>query len=184
MHEWFNVTDGVSRSHVSNARTNVGFRSGIKYDHRGLRSGSAANRLLRLRIRTPPGAWTYVCCECCVLSVVKVPASGWSLLQMGPTECGVSYVYWNVHRLDSWIKRDQLDVTCFIISLFTVQHVSDVNTSILRSLRLVCWVISWVALLWFDACYVVVWLGWNNSSNKSQAPEDGCINIRNMLNSK
>jgi len=24
----------------------------------------------------------------------------------------------------------------------------------------------------------------NNSSNKSQAPEDGCINIRNMLSSK
>ena len=24
-----------------------------------------------------------------------------------------------------WIKRDQLDVTCFIISLFTAQHVSD-----------------------------------------------------------
>jgi len=61
-----------------------------------------------------------------------------------------------------WIKRDQLDVTCFIISLFTAQHVSDVNTSIPRSLGLICWVISWVVLLWFDVCwcYVVVWLGW------------------------
>ena len=29
----------------------------------------------------------------------------------------------------SWIKRDQLDVTCFIISLFNAQHVSDVLTS-------------------------------------------------------
>jgi len=48
------------------------------------------------------------------------------------------YVYWTVHHLDSWVKRDQLDVTCFIISLFNVQHVSDVNTSILRSLRLIC----------------------------------------------
>jgi len=28
-----------------------------------------------------------------------------------------SYVYWTVHHLDSWVKRDQLDVTCFIISL-------------------------------------------------------------------
>jgi len=72
-----------------------------------------------------------------------------------------SYVYWTVHHLDSWIKIDQLDVTCFFISLFNV-HVSDINTSILRSLRLICWVISWVVLLWFDACwcYVVVWLGW------------------------
>ena len=67
-----------------------------------------------------------------------------------------------MHHLNSWIKRDQLDVTCFFISLFTAQHVSDVNTSILRSLRLVCRVISCVVLLWFDGCwcYGVVWLGW------------------------
>ena len=39
-----------------------------------------------------------------------------------------SYVYWTVHHLDSRIKRDQLDVTCFVISLFNAQHVSDVNT--------------------------------------------------------
>jgi len=38
------------------------------------------------------------------------------------------YVYWTMHHLDSWIKRDQLDVTCFIISLFNAQHVSDVST--------------------------------------------------------
>ena len=25
---------------------------------------------------------------------------------------------------------------------------------------------------------------WNNSTNKSQAPEDGCINIQNMLSIK
>ena len=54
----------------------------------------------------------------------------------------MSYVYWTVHHLGSWIKTDQLDVTCFIISLFNAQHVSDVSTSILRSLRLICWVIS------------------------------------------
>jgi len=46
--------------------------------------------------------------------------------------------------------------------LFNAQHVSDVNTSILRSLQLICWVISWVVWLWFDVCwcYIVVWLGW------------------------
>ena len=47
------------------------------------------------------------------------------------------YVYWTVHHLDSWIKTDRLDVTCFIISLFTVQHVSNVSTVIFRSLRLI-----------------------------------------------
>ena len=35
---------------------------------RGLRRRSAAARLLRLWVRIPPGAWMYVCCECCVLS--------------------------------------------------------------------------------------------------------------------
>ena len=31
-------------------------------------SSSAAARLLRLLVRIPPGAWKFVCCECCVLS--------------------------------------------------------------------------------------------------------------------
>jgi len=33
-----------------------------------LRRRSTATRLLRLRVRIPPGAWMFVCCECCVLS--------------------------------------------------------------------------------------------------------------------
>jgi hypothetical protein len=33
-----------------------------------LRRGSTADRLLGLRVRIPPGAWTSVCFECCVLS--------------------------------------------------------------------------------------------------------------------
>jgi hypothetical protein len=35
---------------------------------RGLRRWSAAARLLGLWVRIPPGSWTFVCCECCVLS--------------------------------------------------------------------------------------------------------------------
>ena len=35
---------------------------------RGLRGRSAAARLLRSWVRIPPGAWMFVCCECCVLS--------------------------------------------------------------------------------------------------------------------
>jgi len=35
---------------------------------RRLRRGSAAARLLGLRVRIPPGALMSVCCECCVLS--------------------------------------------------------------------------------------------------------------------
>ena len=29
---------------------------------RGLRRSSTADRLLRLRVRVPPGAWVFVCC--------------------------------------------------------------------------------------------------------------------------
>jgi hypothetical protein len=108
---------------------------------------------------------------------------------------------WREQENFSWIKIDQLDVTCFIISLFTAQHVSNVSTSIFRSLRLICWFISCVLLLWFDVCwcYGVVRLGWCGIvmqaearcasacitiHNKSQAPEDGCINVWNMLSNK
>ena len=35
---------------------------------RGLRRRSAAARPLRSWVRIPPGAWRFVCCECCVLS--------------------------------------------------------------------------------------------------------------------
>ena len=35
---------------------------------RGLRRTSATARLLRLWVRIEPGAWMFVCCECCVLS--------------------------------------------------------------------------------------------------------------------
>ena len=35
---------------------------------RGLSRRSASARLLRSWVRNPPGAWMFVCCECCVLS--------------------------------------------------------------------------------------------------------------------
>ena len=35
---------------------------------RGLRRRSSAARLLRLWVRILPGAWMFICCECCVLS--------------------------------------------------------------------------------------------------------------------
>ena len=45
----------------------------------GLRRGSAVARLLRLRVRIPPGARMFVCGECCVCQV-EVSATGWSLV--------------------------------------------------------------------------------------------------------
>jgi hypothetical protein len=54
---------------------------------RGLRCGSAAVRLLGMRVRIPPRVWMSVSCECCQ---VEVSATDWSLVQRSPTECGVS----------------------------------------------------------------------------------------------
>jgi len=55
---------------------------------RGLRRRSAAASLLELWVRMPPGAWTFVCCECFVLS--EVSAKSWSLVQRCPTDCSAS----------------------------------------------------------------------------------------------
>ena len=59
-------------------------------------------------------------------------------------------------------------MTLALLCQFTAQNVPDVNTSIFRSLRLLG------ALLCRLYC----------ADLRSEAPEDGCINIRNMLSSK
>jgi hypothetical protein len=54
----------------------------------GLRRGSGATRLLGLRFGIPPGTMMslvgIMCCQ------TEVSASGWSLVQRNPNECGVS----------------------------------------------------------------------------------------------
>ena len=60
----------------------------------------------------------------------------------------------------SWIKTDQLGVTCFIISLFTTQHVSNVSTSIFRSLRLIVDLFHGLYCSGSMCVGVTVWFGW------------------------
>jgi len=77
--------------------------------------------------------------------------------------------------IDIWIKRDQLDVTCFIISLFNAQHVSDVNTSIhqelatyLSSYFMGCIALVRCVLVLCCGLAVVVWYlhaGWGTSAS-------------------
>ena len=77
-----------------------------------------------------------------------------------------------------WLKRNQLDATCFIITLFSAQHVSDVNTSILRSLRLIR--SYFMDCIWFGVCWrsVSVWLWWCGICMQSQALQTAyCIQI-------
>ena len=66
-----------------------------------LRSSSATDRLLRLWVRIPPGAWMSVLCDCCVLS-----GRGLSNELISPPED--SYRLWCVVECDletSWIRR-------------------------------------------------------------------------------
>ena len=66
---------------------------------RGLRLGSAAARLLGLRVRFPPEAWMSVCCERCVLSGRGL-CDGPITRPENHTECGVS-----VCDRKPWIMR-------------------------------------------------------------------------------
>ena len=68
---------------------------------RGLRRRSAAARLLRTWVRIPPGAWMFVCCECCVFS-------GRGLCDELITRPEESYRLWCVVVCDletSWMRR-------------------------------------------------------------------------------
>jgi len=59
-------------------------------------------------------------------------------------------------------KIDQLDVTCFIISLFTAQYVSNVSTSIFRSLRLIVDLFHVLCCSGSMCVGVTVWFGWGD----------------------
>jgi hypothetical protein len=60
---------------------------------RGLRRRSAAAHLLRSWVGIPPGAWMFVCCECCVLS-------GRGLCDELITRTEESYRLWCVYVCD------------------------------------------------------------------------------------
>jgi len=58
------------------------------------------------------------------------------------------------------MKIDQLGVTCFIISLFTAQNVSNVSTFIFRSLRLIVNLFHVLYCSGSMCVGVTVWFGW------------------------
>ena len=75
----------------------------------------------------------------------SITGSGWILFRMRKVLGSV--VEEITKQILCWIKRDQLDVTCYFISLFNAQYVPDVNTSILRSLRLICYFVGCIVLV-------------------------------------
>jgi hypothetical protein len=64
-----NVINTQKKKYVSGRRISIStFELCRSQWPRALRRRSSASRLLRLWVRIPPGAWMFVCCECCVLS--------------------------------------------------------------------------------------------------------------------
>ena len=77
-------TGGKSRPHWDSIRDRPA-RSQSLY-----RLSYPAHRLLRLWVQIPPGAWMFICNECCVCCQVEVSATSWSLVQSSPIDCGES----------------------------------------------------------------------------------------------
>ena len=64
---WGKWRRNVSQYH-KNVFVCVKYLSCLSQWPRGLKRRSTVARLLRLWVWIPPGAWIFVCCECCVLS--------------------------------------------------------------------------------------------------------------------
>ena len=92
--------------------------------------------------------------------------------------CWVMKYLPNDHTTDSWRIKDQLDVTCYLIPFLCAQHVSDINISIIRSLRLFCWITTLV-VLFLVRCVLEPWYGWVGVVSVLQAEAQLCIVTKN-----
>ena len=107
-----------------------------------------------------------------------------------------------MHHCDSWRIRDQIDVNCYYVlfHFFYAQHVSDIDASIIRILWLSYCIATLVVCSCFEVLHPATRIPLRNSHTEtpthietrthgqcgdtietSQAPDDGCINVRNML---
>jgi hypothetical protein len=91
----------------------------------GLRRGSAAAHLLELWVRIPPGASMYLCLVSVVCCQVEVSASGWSLVQRNPTDCGLS----EYDREASILKRSWPTRACFTKKTWSLRNLWGRNVS-------------------------------------------------------
>jgi len=116
---------------------------------RGLRLRSAADRLLRLWVRNPPGALMSVCCECCVLSGRGLCDE----LIIRPEE---SYRLWRVVVCDletSWLRRPWPTGGCGAKNKGTNKQTNKLNPEQYYLLKAsnYCWNINfWTSVTMFE----------------------------------
>ena len=86
--------------------------------------------------------------------------------------------------VEEW--KTNLMSLAILFHFLCVQHVSDINISIIRSLREFWWITTSV-ILFSVHCVLEIWCGWFwvvlvlQAEAQLQAPDDGYINVRNML---
>ena len=93
---------------------------------RGLRPRFAAARFLRSWVQISPGAWMFICCECCVLS-------GRGLCDELITSPEESYRMWCVAVCDletSWMRRPWPALGCSATTTKNYVNISDYLQSV------------------------------------------------------
>ena len=70
-----------------------------------------------------------------------------------------SYIYWTVHHCNSWKQKTNLKSLAILFHFLCAQHVSDINISIIGSLRLFCWITTLV-VLFLVRCVLEFRCGW------------------------
>ena len=145
-----------------------------------------------------------ICCWYLVVTFLRMKCSLKLKLKTTLFQQFVHFNYKPVQNFLCWRIRDQLDVASYYVlfQFFYAQHFSDFNTSIIRSLQLFYCINTLIVCSCFDVCWSfgVAGLGWypcsrlqpstrippqhdqcGDTIEKSQASDDGCINVRNML---
>jgi hypothetical protein len=93
---------------------------------RGLRRKSAAERLLGSWVRIPAGAYIF-CLVQCLCCQVEVSATGRSLIQRSPTDCGVCAWVWSNENYKNprhllWTRTLLYVLPVFIIKTLFYDH--------------------------------------------------------------
>ena len=78
------------------------------------------------------------------------------------------------------IVENKRPTWCYLLFLFhflCAQHVSDINISIIRSLRLFCWITTLIVCSWLNVCWCFIVVGLASACNMDTTPTQPHRNI-------
>ena len=92
----------------------------------------------------------------------------------------LSYVYWTMHHCDRWRIKENLMSLAILFHFLSAQHISDINISIIRNSRLLCWVTTLV-VLFLIRCVLEFRCGWVGVVSVLQAEASACNSSCRLL---